>query len=222
MRIQLTYEANKPLKDGVDNWVIHKPIIPADRFEIVLKQLKSLDNIRNITYEQLPDLPHVVSQKEMSDFVNAVTDGAEVTPYGSQINAAFRLITQHALSNLPDSQIMEIPDLFPAYEFKTQSAWQVGEIFRYGVNKDGETQLYRVLQQIPQGQEHHTPDKLLQFFKPIGFSENGVPIWTQPLGAFDAYQKGDEVEHPEGSGNIWISDIDGNVWMPGVHGWVRK
>ena len=45
------------------------------------------------------------------------------------------------------------------------------------------------------------------------------PEWSQPLGAHDAYQKGDKVSH---NGKHWISTADGNVWEPGVYGWTEK
>lgn len=43
--------------------------------------------------------------------------------------------------------------------------------------------------------------------------------WQQPEGAHDAYNKGDEVSH---KGYEWTSDVDGNVWEPGVYGWTKK
>lgn len=43
-----------------------------------------------------------------------------------------------------------------------------------------------------------------------------VPEWVQPAGAQDAYAKGDVVAH---NGKTWTSDVDGNVWEPGVYGW---
>ncbi len=42
------------------------------------------------------------------------------------------------------------------------------------------------------------------------------PAWQQPLGAHDAYRKGDRVTH---NGKTWTSTIDANVWAPGVYGW---
>jgi len=42
--------------------------------------------------------------------------------------------------------------------------------------------------------------------------------WVQPLGAHDAYMRGDKVTH---NGAKWVSDIDSNVWPPGVHGWTQ-
>ena len=43
--------------------------------------------------------------------------------------------------------------------------------------------------------------------------------WQQPEGAHDAYNKGAEVSH---KGDEWTSDVDGNVWEPGVFGWTKK
>ena len=42
------------------------------------------------------------------------------------------------------------------------------------------------------------------------------PEWIQPIGAMDAYIKGAKVSHNE---KHWISDIDSNVWEPGIYGW---
>lgn len=49
--------------------------------------------------------------------------------------------------------------------------------------------------------------------------EGGVPMWVQPTGAHDAYKAGDVTAH---KGSIWISDINGNVWEPGVYGWTLE
>ena len=42
------------------------------------------------------------------------------------------------------------------------------------------------------------------------------PDWVQPAGAHDAYSKGFQVAHEASN---WVSDVDGNVWEPGVYGW---
>lgn len=43
-----------------------------------------------------------------------------------------------------------------------------------------------------------------------------TPEWVQPTGAHDAYAKDSIVMH---NGKKWKSDVDGNVWEPGVYGW---
>ena len=45
------------------------------------------------------------------------------------------------------------------------------------------------------------------------------PEWKQPTGAQDAYNKGDEVTHNSAH---WTSDIDANVYEPGVYGWTES
>lgn len=44
------------------------------------------------------------------------------------------------------------------------------------------------------------------------------PVWSQPLGAHDAYAAGAKVSH---NSKHWTSDLDGNVWEPGVYGWTE-
>lgn len=119
--------------------------------------------------------------------------------------------------NLEDAQAMEIADLYPKWRYPCLYN-KVGEIIGYGVNADGETQLYRV-QQAHTSQENWTPDTQPSLYKPVGFTENGTSIWTQPQGSHDAYNKGDTVTHND---KIWVSDVDGNVWEPGVYGWTEK
>lgn len=41
-------------------------------------------------------------------------------------------------------------------------------------------------------------------------------LWVQPTGAFDAYPQGFRVEH---NGKEWESDVNANVWEPGVANW---
>ena len=45
------------------------------------------------------------------------------------------------------------------------------------------------------------------------------PEWVQPFGGHDAYSIGDEVSY---NGQVWVSNINGNVWAPGVFGWSLK
>lgn len=51
--------------------------------------------------------------------------------------------------------------------------------------------------------------------------EDGGPpaSWIQPTGVHDAYPAGAIVSHNE---FIWVSDLDGNVWEPGVYGWTKQ
>lgn len=113
-----------------------------------------------------------------------------------------------------ESMMMEIADVYPKWNGNSKG-YKLGDIISYGVNADGETQLYTVLQ-AHTSQADWTPDTATSLYKKVGFTDTGVSIWTQPLGATDAYNTGDVVEH---NGQQWTSDVDGNVWEPGVYGW---
>lgn len=130
----------------------------------------------------------------------------------------FKVALQMFAKSITDeSEMMKIADIYPKWNGNSK-AYKIGDIISYGVNADGETQLYTVIQ-AHTSQANWTPDTAVSLYKKVGFTESGVSIWTQPLGATDAYAKGDTVEH---NGKLWVSDIDGNVWEPGVYGWSEK
>jgi hypothetical protein len=131
-----------------------------------------------------------------------------------QLNRFMQMSVQAA--NLDDDKAMEVADLYPAWE--SMKSYAVDEIIKYGVNGDNETQLYKVIQ-THTSQEDWTPDATPSLYKKIGFTDDGVGIWTQPLGASDAYMKGDIVSFEN---QTWTSDVDSNVWQPGVYGWTVK
>ena len=131
-----------------------------------------------------------------------------------QLNRFMQMQVQSA--NLDDDKAMEVADLYPAWT--SLKSYAVDEIIKYGVNSDGETQLYKVIQ-AHTSQDDWTPDVAHSLYKAIGFTDSGTAIWTQPLGASDAYMTGDVVSC---DGQLWTSDVDNNVWKPGVYGWTLK
>lgn len=131
-----------------------------------------------------------------------------------QLNRFMQMQVQSA--NLPDDKAMEVADLYP--EWITKKTYVADEIVKYGVNSDGETQLYKCIQ-AHTSQDDWTPDVATSLFRSVGFTDGGVAIWTQPLGSSDAYMKDDVVSFEN---QLWISTVDNNVWQPGVYGWTLK
>ena len=131
-----------------------------------------------------------------------------------QMNRLFQIMAQQM--NLDDETAMEIADLYEPWE--AGKSYAVGKIVKYGTNADGETQLYSVLQ-AHTSQFDWLPDLTPSLYKKVGFDDSDIPIWTQPLGATDAYAKGDVVTH---NNKTWVSDVDANVWEPGVYGWTEQ
>lgn len=76
--------------------------------------------------------------------------------------------------------------------------------------------LYRVIQPH-RSQADWKPSLVPALFKEISLDE--YPEWEQPQGAHDAYAKGAKCSH---KGKHWISDRDGNIWEPGVFGWIEE
>ena len=67
-------------------------------------------------------------------------------------------------------------------------------------------------------QEDWAPDVAVSLWVPTSDPAEEHPAWSQPVGAHDAYNTGDKVSH---NGKHWTSDVDSNVWKPGVYGWTE-
>lgn len=100
----------------------------------------------------------------------------------------------------------EIGKTYPANEFLT-----------YGSNSVGDPQLYKVVQ-AHTSQADWTPDTVPALYVPIGLDDDGYPVWSQPTGVHDAYNKGDIVDY---NGILYESLINGNVYSPDAYpaGW---
>ena len=114
-----------------------------------------------------------------------------------------------ASASLDDEDALEAIELFPKWAVDT--AYEKGVRVRY----DGE--LYRC-EQSHTSQEDWTPDAVKALWTPV--AEPGeIPVWVQPTGVQDAYMMYDKVYYPNKGDTIYISDVDNNVWQPGVYGW---
>lgn len=102
-------------------------------------------------------------------------------------------------------------------EWEIGKTYVVGEFLTYGINNVGDPQLYKVVQ-AHTSQADWTPDTTASLYDAIGLDDNGYPVWAQPTGAHDAYNKGDIVNY---NGTLYRSLIDGNVYSPDAYpaGW---
>ena len=91
-------------------------------------------------------------------------------------------------------------------------AYKAGNIRKFG----GE--LFRCAQDHT-SQSDWTPPTAASLWTKIGDPGEEWPVWSQPIGAYDAYNAGDKVSH---NGKHWSSDLDANVWEPGVYGWTEQ
>ena len=126
----------------------------------------------------------------------------------------FRALQMFAQS-LEDEKAMEVAYMYDPWEIG--KSYNVGDFVTYGVNGVGDPQLYKVAQ-AHTAQADWTPNAVPALYVAIGLDEKGYPVWSQPTGAHDAYNKGDIVDY---KGTLQESLIDGNVYSPEAYpaGW---
>lgn len=131
--------------------------------------------------------------------------------FAEQLRKAIQMFAQ----SLTDNDAMEIATVYPAYV--VGKSYKVDEMLSYGVNNVNDPQLYRVVQEHI-SQADWKPNETSALYVPIGLNEQGYPVWSQPTGSHDAYNKGDVVDY---QGVLYKSLIDGNVYSPEAYpqGW---
>ena len=117
----------------------------------------------------------------------------------------YRSKVETASSFTDDETALDLIELFPKWEVNLKV--NSGERYQYN------SVLYRCVQ-AHTTQSDWTPDVVPALWTKVSLEE--WPEWTQPTGAQDAYMLGDKVSH---NNKHWVSNIDSNVWEPGVYGW---
>ena len=87
-------------------------------------------------------------------------------------------------------------------------AYTVGQLRRHN------GKLYRCVKPHT-SQADWAPDKAASLWSMAADPAEEWPMWSQPVGAHDAYAKGAKVSH---NGKHWTSSVDNNVWEPGTAG----
>ena len=109
----------------------------------------------------------------------------------------------------PDAVVFAVPTAFDVWAADT--AYEVGDVRRYS------SLLYRCLT-THTSQGTWQPDVSPSLWVRIDDPSVEWPEWVQPMGSTDAYSKGAKVSHND---KHWVSDVDGNVWEPGLYGWTE-
>ena len=124
-----------------------------------------------------------------------------------QIDASIKAVRQMIrIDELTEGQLNDIIHLYE--EYKVDKLYHVGDLFRY------EDNLYEVVQGHT-SLENWIPSDLPALYKNT-MHDDVIPLWTQPLGAHDAYLLDDLVIYDD---KIWISLVDANTWKPTEYGW---
>ena len=121
-----------------------------------------------------------------------------------------RPIIEQAVQSLDDAADLQDVCLHP--HLAAEQVYAAG----YKVQRGGA--LYRCLQGHTAQADwtpYAAPSLLAKVLIP---DETVIPEWEQP-DSTNPYSAGDKVSH---NGKTWVSDIDNNVWEPGVYGWTEQ
>lgn len=112
-----------------------------------------------------------------------------------------------ASESLSDTDALEAVELFD--EWATDTEYAVDKRVRYNGT------LYKCLQSHTSQGTWTPTDAPSLWAKVLIPDPEVIPDWEQPSST-NPYMKGDKVKH---NGKTWQSDINNNVWEPGVYGW---
>lgn len=124
--------------------------------------------------------------------------------------AIVKLAVKQARQITDDKEALQVQCLYKQWDKQVGKELQVGEYIQY------EGQLYKVLQ-AHTVQESWTPVDAPSLYAKVLVDPTGETIldWEQP-DSTNPYMKGDKVKH---NSLTYVSNIDNNVWEPGVYGW---
>ena len=126
---------------------------------------------------------------------------------------AFARVAQIMAMSFTDEQALEVKDIYP--EYQVDHAYKQGDFFTH------EGELYKVNQAHTSASQWEPGSVGTEsLYTHLTLNEDGYPIWKQPTGAHDAYNKGDIVEY---NGELYKSLIDGNAYSPDTYpaGWEK-
>lgn len=108
-----------------------------------------------------------------------------------------------------------IDDVTAGEHISAFAPWVPDVSYTVGQMRQYNSKLYRCIT-AHTSQADWTPDAAVSLWVAVADPAEEYPAWSQPIGAHDAYDTGDKVNH---NGKRWISTVDDNVWEPGVYGW---
>ena len=120
-----------------------------------------------------------------------------------------QLIEQLAIT-LDDETALTGVELFPA--------WAIGKAYAVNDRAQYNGTLYKCIQ-AHTAQEDWSPVDAPSLWAEVlaGQDSTAIGEWVQP-DSTNPYMTGDKVTH---NGKTWVSDVDNNVWEPGVYGWAE-
>ena len=156
--------------------------------------------IRDMTTEEITAMQDAAAQAEAEEKRRPLT-AEEV--YAMLIAKQINTLT------VDDHTALRMVEYYPAPDAASYAA---GDRIQYN------GKLYKCLQ-AHTAQADWNPVDAPSLWAEVLAGQDGTAIgeWVQP-DSTNPYMTGDKVTH---NGKTWVSDVDNNVWEPGVYGWVE-
>lgn len=182
----------------------------------ILKSYQTLADFANqygISYSTYDDQSAVeVFNKVLSAISDKQNLDAEKDIF-FKYSSVLKNVAQISAMSFTDEQALEVKDIYP--EYQVDHAYKQGDFFTH------EGELYKVNQAHTSASQWEPGSVGTEsLYTHLTLNEDGYPIWKQPTGAHDAYNKGDIVEY---NGELYKSLIDGNAYSPDTYpaGWEK-
>ena len=125
--------------------------------------------------------------------------------------AAIAFVVLAESGQIDDITASEQSTLFE--QWKPNMNYTVGNLRQHG------EKLYRCVQAHTSQEGWEPSEATSSLWKITSDPAEEWPKWSAPIGSHDAYEAGAKVSHND---QHWVSDVDGNVWEPGVYGWTLQ
>ena len=118
-----------------------------------------------------------------------------------------RKLLENQTATMTDEQILNYPDFV--------EKWRPNKKYKKDKRLEYNGVIYKVITPHT-SQANWTPGTASSLYTKVLIPDsNVIPEWEQPEST-NPYAKGDKVTH---NGKTWESEVDNNVWEPGVYGW---
>ena len=138
-------------------------------------------------------------------------DALESSPSFAEWDDPVQDAIETLLPILTDEQAEAVTSMYPE--------WAAGTDYAVGVRVQYDGKLYRCVQAHTSQEGWEPPVTPALWVRTA--QEGEIPVWVQPTGAHDAYNKGDKVHYPSATDPVYESLIDANVYSPEAYsqGW---
>lgn len=212
-----SFSPNSDLSDW-DIFPVNIPPRPSDNTKNYTEELSFVDNQWVVNWVATDKTPEeLLEQKKTEVRQNKQIDINSLTE---------NLILQSAQQATTNEEIEQYKNVYPLWEdFPDGHTFTVDFKINY-IDSNYVVRLFKCIQQHNK-ESQFTPDIIPALWSEIIFGDNGIEVWTQPIGGDGKYPYIDpltgnpyRVTH---NGFTWENNFTSglNIWEPGVFGWTQ-